>query len=338
MKELGFGIIGAGAVAPNHIDAIEKADGARFVAVADTVEERARRVGEENGVAWYTDYRHMLENPDIDVVCVCVPCGIRGQIIMDAAAFGKHVVAEKPLEITLEKTDAAIEACDRAGVKLAVMFQNRCLDDIQELKRSIDDGRLGRLVLGDAYVKWYRPQSYYDVAKWRGFDGGGALINHAIHYVDLLQWIMGPVEMVSGFTGTLVRKIEVEDTAVACLRFKNGALGVIEACTSPYPGLPAKLEIQGEKGTIITENGNIMYVSIEGEDEYHAQCSDGGMGGASSPAVSPVGHARQIADMVASINEDRPPMVDGHEGRKAVEIVLAIYESSRTGKTINLPL
>jgi len=338
VKEIGFGIIGTGMIASMHMAGIEAVDGARLVAVSDVIEEKAKKAGEEKQIAWYTDYKKMLERPDIDVVSICTPSGLRGQIAIDAAAAGKHIVAEKPLEVTLEKADAMIEACDKAGVKLAVIMQNRFLDGLQSLKQDIEKGAFGRLVLGDSYVKWYRSQSYYDAGGWRGtwaLDGGGALMNQAIHYVDLLQWLMGPVESIAGYAATLTRRIEVEDTAVACLKFKSGALGVIEACTSSYPGSSARIEIRGEKGTAIAEDGYLKYRSVEGEEEFRSDSAKAS--GASDPAaIGCIGHIRQIADMVEAIRENRDPMVDGREARKAVEIILGIYESSKTGKVIRI--
>ena len=339
MKILGFGIIGAGLVAPMHIEAIENTEGARLAAISDAIEERAAKIGSEKGVAWYADYRRMLENPDVDVVCICTPSGLRGQIAIDAAAAGKHVISEKPLELTPEKADVVIKACDDAGVKLAVIMQMRFLDDPQALKKDVEDGRLGRLILGDAYTKWHRPQSYYDNSQWRGtwaLDGGGALINQGIHHVDMLQWIMGPVESLCAHTGTIIRDIEVEDTAVACLKFASGAMGVIEASTSCWPGMPGKLEIRGENGLWVIEDGRTKLRSIRDEEDRGSDAPGIGSGANDPTGITSLGHQRQIADMVAAVNEDRPPMVDGREGRKAIEIICAIYKSAQTGAPVVL--
>ena len=342
VKEIGFGVIGLGTIAKTHMDAIAITDGARLVAVASHTEDKARKVGEEKGIAWYSDHRELLKNPDVDVVCVCTPSGVRGQIIIDAARAGKHIVAEKPLEVTLEKVDAVLKECELAGVKLMSVFQNRFFGPLKDLKKAVDEGRLGRLTIGDAYVKWFRPQSYYESAAWRGtweLDGGGALMNQGIHYVDLLQWIMGPVESVFAYTDTLVReKIEVEDTLVACLRFKNGAMGTIEACTSSYPGRPASLEIHGEKGTIVVADGVVSMWKIKGEGDYVPHDTAAAGGAADPSAISCTAHQRQIDDMVRAINENRPPIVDGREGRKSIEIITAIYKSAQTGEMVRLPL
>lgn len=342
MRKLGFGIIGAGAICPLHIAAIEHCEGARLAGIADVSEERAKSVGEANQVPWYTDYNRLLADPEVDVVCILTPSGLRAPICIDAARAGKHVIAEKPLEVSLERVDSIINECDRAGVKLAVIYQLRFLPGVQAVAKAVLEGRLGRPVLGDAYVKWRRAQDYYDSATWRGtwaLDGGGALMNQGIHYIDLLQWFMGPTLTVSGHISTLVRqRIEVEDTAVACLTFEGGALGVIEACTSANVGRPARLELRGECGTIVLEDGNVVFWGIDGEDEFVAPYVDTGSGATNPMAITSVGHEAQISDMVDAINEGRPPVVDGREARKAIEIISAIYRSSETGRIVNLPL
>ena len=342
LKELGFGIIGAGAISPLHISAIEKCEGARLAGIADVSEERALAIGEEKRIPSYTDYRDLLRNRDVDVVCILTPSGLRAPVCIDAARAGKHIIAEKPLEVTLERVDSIIGECDADGVKLAVIFQVRFLPGALAAHKAIAEGRLGRLVLGGAYAKWHRSQDYYDSATWRGtwaLDGGGALMNQAIHYIDLLQWMMGPVETISGHADTLVReRIEVEDTAVASLKFASGALGVIEACTSAKAGQPARLEIRGDRGTIVLEDGNVVLWDVEGAGDFVPEKVDAGSGATNPMAISSLGHYAQISDMVDAINEDRPPVVDGREARKAIEIVSGIYESSRIGGSVRLPL
>jgi predicted dehydrogenase len=342
LKKLGFGIIGAGAICPLHIEAIEHCDGARLAGIADVSEERARSVGEANQVPWYSDYHQLLANPDVDIVCILTPSGLRAPVCIDAARAGKHIIAEKPLEITLERVDSIINECDKAGVELAVIFQLRFLPGVQALAKAVFEGRLGKPVLGDAYVKWYRSQDYYDSATWRGtwaLDGGGALMNQGIHYIDLLQWFMGPAATISGHIATLCReRIEVEDTAVATLTFENGGLGVIEACTSANIGRPARLELRGERGTVILEDGNVVFWNIDGEEEYNAPHVETGSGATNPMAITSVGHEAQISDMVNAINEGRRPIVDGREARKAIEIISAIYRSSHSGATVRLPL
>lgn len=342
LKELGFGIIGAGAISPLHIYAIDVCEGARLAAIADVSEERARTIGQTRDIAWYTDYREMLGNPEVDVVCILTPTGLRAPVCIDAARAGKHIIAEKPLEVTLEKVDSIIDECDKARVNLAVIFQVRFLPGVLAVHKAVAEGRLGKLILGGAYVKWHRSQDYYDSATWRGtwaLDGGGALMNQAVHYVDLLQWTMGPVETITGHVDTLVKqRIEVEDTAVACLRFESGALGVIEACTSAKAGVPARLEIRGEKGTVAIEDGNVVIWDVEGDEGFAPETVDTGSGSTNPMAITAIGHEAQIRDMVEAINEGRPPIVDGREARKAIEIISGIYRSSNTGRPVKLPL
>jgi predicted dehydrogenase len=264
-----------------------------------------------------------------------------------AAEAGKHVVVEKPLEVTLERCDRIIEACDRNKVKLCTIFPSRFGDANRTLKAAIDTGRFGRLTLGETTCKWWRPQSYYDQGGWRGtkkLDGGGALMNQAIHNVDLLSWMMGPVTHVSGFIDTLAHeRIEVEDTAVGCLRFANGALGVIEATTSVHPGLPKTIAIHGDHGTAVIEQDDILRWELTPETPEDLRIKErfaqkvGASGGSSDPAaISHVGHARQLTDFVQAIQAGKEPLVDGREGRKAVEIILAIYRSAASGQTIKL--
>src|SRR5580693_5858289 len=242
MAPHGFGIIGCGMIAEYHTRAIHEIPEARVVAAFSRSETNGAKIANlAGGCRVYDDLDQMLAHPGLDVVCVCTPSGAHLEPSVKAAKAGKHVVVEKPLEITLPRCDAIISACDQAGVRLCTIFPSRFADANRTLKRAIDSGRFGRLTLGDTYVKWWRTQQYYDSGGWRGtwqLDGGGALMNQAIHNVDLLTWLMGDVVSVTALTATLAHeRIEVEDTAVASLRFQNGALGVIEAATSAYFGV-----------------------------------------------------------------------------------------------------
>jgi predicted dehydrogenase len=349
MKTYGFGIIGCGMISDFHSAAIAELENGKLVAVSSRNPDNAKRVADRYKVDWYTDYNEMLKRDDLDIVNICNPSGAHKEPAVAAAEAGKHVIVEKPLEITLARCDAIIDACDKAGVMLCAIFPSRFSDCNQLVKKTIDSGRFGKLVLGDAYVKWFRTQAYYDSGGWRGtweLDGGGALMNQSIHAIDTLQWFMGPVKSVQAFCDTMAHeRIEVEDVAVAALRFENGALGVIEGTTSAYPGLLKKLEISGSKGTVILEEIDILLWKFDPEmpeDEeirkQFAQKKSGG-GGASDPrAISHENHRRQMADMLQALDENRAPLVEGREGRKAVEIILAIYKSSREGRMVNLPL
>jgi predicted dehydrogenase len=342
-KEVGFGVVGCGVVADYHIGGIQGTDGARLVAVSDVVEERAREVGEKHGVQHFTDYKEMLKSDEVGVVCVTTPSGIRIPIATDAAAAGKHVIIEKPIDITLEKADQIVKAADEAGVKLMCIFQLRYGDAVIKVREAIQGGKLGRVVLGDAYIKWYRPQEYYDSAGWRGtwdMEGGGALMTQGIHTVDLLRWIMGPVKRVYARMGSLVHDVEVEDTVVATLEYESGALGVIEATTASLPGMPAKLEFSGSKGTIAVEADQVTLWDIEGEESQMAEgvSSDVAKAASDSKTFGAEGHRAQITEMVRIINEGGEPAINGPEARKAVELILAIYQSARTGPPVDLPL
>ncbi len=348
-RTFGFGIVGAGVIAPFHARAIGELPNARLVAIADVIEARAVKAAAEFGVE-AGSVEALLARPDIDVVCACVPSGDHAEVGVRAARAGKHVVVEKPIDVTLAAADRLIEACRGQGVKLTIISQHRFDPGMVTLRRLVDEGRLGRLVLGDAIVKWYRTQRYYDDGDWRGtwsLDGGGALMNQGVHYVDLLQWIMGPVERVFARCRTAAHeRIEVEDIAVAVLSFAGGAVGVLEASTAVYPGLPERLEITGTGGSAIVQEGRLRVCELKDEKgetpPYGAKLSeiDGpGVGGAADPAaISHVGHRAQIADLLEAVETGREPLIDGPEGRRALEIIIAVYESARTGRDVTLPL
>ena len=342
-KTVGFGVVGCGVVADYHIGGIESAGGARLVAVSDVVEERAREYGEKHHAAWFTDYREMLALPEVDVVCVCTPSGIRIPIATDAAAAGKHLVIEKPIDVTLENADRIIQAASDAGVELMCIFQLRYGAAVSRAREAVRAGKLGTLALGDAYIKWFRPQEYYASAGWRGtwkVEGGGALMTQGIHTVDLLRWIMGPVKRVSARMGALVHDIEVEDTVVATVEYESGAMGVVEATTAAHPGMPARLEFAGSGGTIVIEADRIAVWDVEGEDAPEELGSGSDVAKASSDAKTfgTEGHKIQIEEMVRVVEEGGHPDIDGWEGRRTLELVLAIYQSARTGRPVELPL
>jgi predicted dehydrogenase len=350
MAEHGFGIVGCGMIAEYHTRAINEIPGARVVAAYSRSEANGAKIAKlaEGGCRVLDDLDAMLALPNIDVVCVCTPSGAHLEPAVKAARAGKHVVVEKPLEITLPRCDAIIGACDESGVRLCTIFPSRFTAANIALKTAIDTGRFGRLTLGDTYVKWWRTQEYYDSGGWRGtweLDGGGALMNQAIHNVDLLQWLMGDIETVQALTATLAhQRIEVEDTAVAALRFKNGALGVIEAATSAFPGLLKRTEVHGDRGSARVEQDDVtlweFQVKIPSDAEIHATMAGAGgfKAGASDPrGITHAGHRDQLADFLQAIDEGRAPLVDGREGRKSVEIIRAIYQSARTGTAVALP-
>ncbi len=347
---LGVGIIGCGMIARFHAAALAEIPQTKLVALQSRSPASADKVKQAVGsdARCYSSMEEMLHHPGLDLVIICTPSGNHLEPTRLAAAAGKHVIVEKPLEITLERCDQLIDACDKAGVKLCTIFPSRFADANLAVKKAVEEGRFGRLTLGETTVKWWRSQEYYDEGGWKGtqaLDGGGALMNQAIHNVDLLQWLMGPVARISAFTALLSHeRIDVEDTAVACLQFRSGALGVIQATTSVWPGLPKTIGIHGNQGSAVVEQEDLLRWEFAREHESDAAIRQrfaqkvGASGGSSNPAaISHEYHRRQLADFVEAIETGRPPVVDGKEGRKAVEIILGIYESARTGRVAELP-
>lgn len=345
----GFGIVGCGMISKFHARAIADVKGAKLVACFDTRGPAAEKFAAEHGCKAYTDLKAMLADPKVEIITIATPSGAHMEPAVAAANAGKHVIVEKPLEITLKKCDRMIAACEKNGVKLGAIFPSRFHASSVKLKKAVDGGRFGRLSLGDAYVKWFRTQEYYDSGAWRGtwaLDGGGALMNQAIHSVDILAWLMGPVVEIRANTATLAhQRIEVEDTAVATLRFASGALGVLEATTAAYPGYLKRIEIHGSTGSAVIEEEDIKawdFTKPRKEDaaildEMKKQKSGGG--GASDPAaIGHHGHTMQFQDFVDAVKKNRTPAIDGHEGRRSVEIILGVYKASETGGTVKLPL
>jgi UDP-N-acetyl-2-amino-2-deoxyglucuronate dehydrogenase len=343
----GFGIVGTGVIAALHAAAIGTLPDARLAAITDVVPGAAGAFAAARGCAAEPDLDALLARRDVDVVCVCVPSGLHAEIGIRAARAGKHLVVEKPVDVTLAAADRLIEAARAAGVALTVISQHRFDPGLIELKRLIGEGALGRLVLGEASTKWYRTQAYYDSAAWRGTWAmdGGSLMNQGVHYVDLLRWCMGPVTEVTAVCATQAHQIEVEDTALAIVTFSSGAVGTILSTTAAYPGFPQRLEITGTGGTVIVEDGLITRRALAGRAAASparsgpARSGPAGPGAAADPAAIEVAsHAAQLADLLAAVEEGREPAVGGQAGRDSLEIVCAVYESARTGRTVRLPV
>lgn len=340
-KEIGFGIIGCGTISNWHAGAISEIQGARLVGVTDVSKDSREAFAEKWKVKAYESLDELLKDKEIEVVCICTPSGLHAPIAIQAANAGKHVITEKPMAINLKEADEMIATCEKNNVKMAVISQLRFTDAVIKLRDAVKKGMLGKLVSGDIYMKFYRSQEYYDKGGWRGtwkMDGGGALMNQGIHGIDLLQYVMGDVKSVFGHAKTLARDIEVEDTASAVLEFENGALGVIQGTTSIYPGTPRRLEINGDKGTIALEEDSIIVWDILGQEKDPDIVLERTKSGtASNPTAFGIeGHIKQIGDMVEAIKHNKKPLVDQYEGRKPVQIITAIYESSRTGKIVYL--
>ncbi len=348
MTKVGYGIIGCGNIAPIHAEAIRQIPNAELVAVSDVVETNAKSLAERFGAHPYTDFRAMLERNDVHAVSLCVPSGMRAEMGEACAQAGKHILSEKPLEVTVERVDRLIDAAKNHGVKLGCIFQYRFADGPVHVMKALKEGRFGRLVLGDAYIKWYRSPEYYKSGKWRGtraLDGGGALMNQGIHQIDLLVWLMGRVTSVTAKTAAVAHEgLEVEDLACAILTFENGAMGVIEGSTAIWPGHPARVEVHGTEGSAVIEDGGLTYWKFQKESEEDEKlratfASETAIGsGAGDPLANlkSEGHRRQIEDFTNAILENREPAIGGHEGRRAVELIQAIYRSAETGQTVQL--
>jgi predicted dehydrogenase len=332
-----FALLGCGNIAPFHAEAIKNIKNAELTAICDSDQKKAKEFADKYSAEAFTNFSKMLEQADVDVVNICLPSGLHEKFAIQTARAGKHIMVEKPLDITTEKCDNIIAACEQNNVKLAVIFPSRFKKAVRFVREAIREGRFGKLTIADVQVKWYRSQDYYNSGAWRGtwkFDGGGVLMNQSIHYIDILQSLMGPVKSVSANCSTLARDIEVEDTAAAILNFKNGALGVIAATTGAYPGTSAKIGIYGDKGSVVMEGESIIQWDFEDKQPHDesilADFSVTKSSGAKDPTsgLNHEGHQMQIEDMVQAIYENRNPEVDGHEGKKAVEIIRAIYQSS----------
>jgi predicted dehydrogenase len=333
----GFGIIGTGTIAAVHADAIAMLPGAELTAVTDVAAAPAQAFAAARGCAAEPSLDSLLARRDVEVVCVCVPSGLHAEVGVRAAKAGKHLVVEKPIDVTLSAADRLLAAAREAGVTLTVMSQHRFDPGVTELKRLIDDGALGSLVMGEASTKWYRTQAYYDRAPWRGTWAmdGGSLLNQGVHYVDLLRWCMGPPVEVAAVCTTQSHQIEVEDTTLAIVRFASGAVGSITATTAAFPGFPQRLEITGTEGTVTVEDGQIIRTALRSGDASRSPAA-GQQAAADPAALDTASHAAQIADLLAAVDEGREPQVSGDSGRAALEMVCAVYESSRTGRPVTL--
>lgn len=345
MHAIRFALVGAGNIAKIYVAAFAVIPDATVTVVCSRSEESGRALAQACGAEWVADFHAAVRRDDVDAVVVATPSGTHADIAVVAAQAGKHLLVEKPLDITLARVDAILHAAQEAGVVLACVFPLRFTEGPQRAKAALDAGRLGRLTLADVYVKWFRPQSYYD-GSWRGtyaLDGGGALMNQAIHNIDLIQWLVGPVSSVIGRVATLAHEMETEDTASAVLTFENGALGVIQGATSCWPGDPARVELHGDRGTIALEEGRIVLWKLQdaapGEEEAMLALEQAGGSGAADPmAIGFEKHRRQIVDMIEAIRTGRAPAIQGAEARRSVEIVRAIYRSAATNALVALPL
>jgi UDP-N-acetyl-2-amino-2-deoxyglucuronate dehydrogenase len=334
-------LVGCGRISRSHFDALRRVEGLRLAAVADVLPERARAAGDAEGVPWFDAYEAMLERADCHAVAVCTPSGLHPAHGIAAARRGKHVVCEKPMAISLRGADELVQACDAAGVHLFVVKQNRLNPAVQLLRRAVDKGRFGRIYMANTTVRWSRPQEYYDQAPWRGtweFDGG-AFMNQASHYVDLIQWLVGPVESVIAKTATLARRIETEDSGVAVLKFRTGALGVIEVTMLTFPrNLEGSITILGERGTVKVGGTAVNRVEHWRFADYDDDDKLVEAAATAPPTVYGFGHEGYYRNVLAVLRGQEPPGTDGRAGRKSLELILGIYESAKTGREVPIPL
>ncbi len=350
-SKLRFGIIGCGVIGHIHAEAIATLPDAQLVAVVDTVLKPTQELMDEFHVTHYGNLQEMLAREQLDVVDVCTPSGMHGEHACQVMRAGVNVIVEKPMEVSRAAIEEMLRVQQETGVKLAVISQHRFDPDTIKVHDLVEAQAFGRLVLGNALIPWWRSQAYYDSGAWRGtwkLDGGGVLMNQSIHSIDLLQWLMGPVKSVCAYTDTLVHRMETEDVAVAILRFANGALGTIAATTDAYPGTGTRIEVHGDKGSVVIEDDRLSYLHLAQDDreevgpydaarEQHVPTAPAGPSAAQNPATLAIrSHALQIEDMIRAIRENGAPLVDGFAARHPVEIILGIYESARTHQEVTL--
>ncbi len=341
-RKIRFALTGCGRIAANHFDAIEKhAENAELVAVCDTDPIALKKAVARSGATGFRSHEELLEKSQADIVVLATPSGLHSAQAIEAADRGLHVVTEKPMATRWRDGLDMVKACDQAGVRLFVVKQNRCNSTLQLLKRAIDQGRFGRIYTVAINVFWARPQQYYDSAKWRGtweFDGG-AFMNQASHYIDLLDWLVGPVESVMAYTGTLARNIEVEDSGVAAVRWRNGALGTVNVTMLTYPqNFEGSITILGEKGTVRVGGVAVNEIHQWAFAEPHPDDARVNDASYQTTSVYGFGHPTYYENVIATLRGQTEAETDGREGLKSLEILIALYLSSRDGSKINLPL
>ncbi len=353
-EQVCFGIIGCGVIGPTHAKAISSLPDARLVAVADVVAEQAQKLADRYGATPYTNVQEMLDSEQLDVVNICTPSGLHGDVACQAMRSGRHVIVEKPMEISHGAIEQMLRVQQESGVKMAVISQHRFDPATRQVFELVQQHAFGRLVLGNAQIPWWRSQKYYDSGAWRGtwaLDGGGVLMNQGIHSIDLLQWLLGPVRTVYAYTDTLGHRMQTEDVAVAVLRFDNGALGTLAGTTGAYAGMGARIEVYGDRGSAVIVDDRLASLQLWTQGDAvspygtsAAQRAEAVVGEADLPsaardpaAIDIASHAAQIADMMQAIRDDRAPLVDGEAGRRPVEIILGVYESARSHQEVTLP-
>ncbi len=356
---LRFAIVGCGAIAPTQAQALKEIpEYARLTHCSDLNETRATTFAQKYHLTTAT-WHEVLKSRDIDVITLCTPSGHHGALAAEAMRAGKHVIVEKPMEVSVAACDELLAAIRDSGRKFGVISQHRFDPASQTVRKLLDNEALGRLIAVDIRIPWYRTQEYYDSGDWRGtlaYDGGGCLMNQGVHTIDLMLWLCGAVKEVHARTAIAAHdRIEVEDLACATLTFANGALGSLFASTAAYPGFPARLALHGTKGTVVLEGDELHTVAIQGHaavsgpsaSAHALQVATGGTRNAVSHAEANLGlastawkwgdaHRAQFIDFVTAIREDRQPLVDAHAGRAAVALIKAIYASAKSGAAVTL--
>jgi len=360
MKPLRFAIIGCGAIGPTHAAALRQIEGVELAAVADLNPERAKEMARKFSVPMvYASDMELLADEAIDAVTICTPSGLHAEHAVRALSAGKHVIVEKPMEVSLPACDAMVAAAKKHQRKLSVISQHRFDSASTIVRKFIDTGRLGKIILAEASIKWWRTQEYYDSGDWRGtwkLDGGGALMNQGVHTLDLLVWLAGDVDEVYGrsLTGAHDR-IEVEDIVTATLKFRSGAVGSVTATTAAFDGLPARLDLFGTEGSAIIEGDRLKMLVLKSGESFNSETAAShaisvARGGTASVKDNAIqrestyeggsvwgdAHKAQLEDFVEAIRENREPMISGESARKSVATILAIYESARTGKVVRV--
>ncbi len=340
MATLGVGIIGTGSIVNTYVKCIEELEDAKLVGIYTESDSRVKEAEQLFNVPVFADLQKFLSHPEIDLICICNKSGLHGALAVKAAQAIKHVLCEKPLEVTTDKIDEIITACKTNNVILGCVLQNRCTSDYKAVENAVKKGQLGTLLLGNAHINWYRSKEYYSNNPWRGtkaLDGGAAFMNQGIHTIDLLLNLMGEVKSVFGNMKTLVHDIECEDLGTGILNFENGATGTITASTALFPGYPERLEIYGDKGSVLMEGGKIMKWNVPGVPIPENLSRKDNSGGAADPTnIGHLNHKIVLEDMIGAIKENHSPMVNGLEARKAVEAITALYKSSEEERLIFL--
>lgn len=336
-----IGIIGTGAIAIKHAQAITSLGNAELAGLYNPNPVSAEKANRNFSAPVFSDWEEFISLPGLDVVCICTPSGMHLEPALKAIQAGKHVFVEKPIEVTLDRADQLIQAADTHRVKLGVVFQNRFSPDFIRLNDAVKAGVFGRILMGNAAINWFREAAYYSSSQWKGtltYDGGGALINQAIHTLDLLLELMGEVDSVFGKVKTTLYPIEGEDLGAALVNFKSGAMGTVTAGTSLYPGYPERVEIYGTEGSAILEAGKLTAWNIRGKESPLAKTEHTAASGSSDPnAIGFELHTKQWLDFLQAIETGDRPEVDGPKSRKSLELIRAIYQSSKEEKLILFP-